>query len=131
VRCDSASVFNPSDVRTSGPDANGFSTITMSLRNNLCMWHGNPLCPAIDATIRYKANPAAPGGYEIQFNRDGFPSMGVYVRNDANTDWLTAKEDAQKTKWGVQAIRALAGQIRSKGYNYPPPGGQPAGCLRQ
>jgi hypothetical protein len=86
--------------------------------------------PFIDGTVWFRANASAPGGFEIKFDRDGFPSMGVYTRNAADTDWLTAKEDPQKTKWGVNAIRALAGQIRSKGYNYPPPGGQPEGCFR-
>lgn len=57
--------------------------------------------------------------------------MGVYIRNTANTAWDTALEDAQKTRTGVGTLRALAGQIRSKGYNYPPPDYQPQGCYRQ
>jgi hypothetical protein len=132
TRCDSSRVFNPqSDVIASPPDANGWTRFDMKFRNNLCVWLNEFACPAIDATVRFRANASAPGGYEILWERDGFPSMGVYVRNAADTDWLVAEEDPQKTKAGVTAIRALAGQIRSKGYNYPPPGGQPPGCFRQ
>jgi hypothetical protein len=124
-------VYNPAtDTQAFPPDAEGFTRIEMKFRNNACKYVGNSNCPAIDATIWFKANPSAPGGYEIRWDRDGFPSMGVYVRNAADTDWLVAKEDPQKTKSGINAIRALAGRIRSKGYNYPPPGNQPEGCFR-
>lgn len=130
--CDSAAVYNPAtDTQTFPPDAEGFSRIEMKFRNNACKYVGNSNCPAIDATVRFKANPSAPGGYEIRWDRDGFPSMGVYVRNAADTDWLIAEEDPQKTKSGINAILALAGEIRAKGYNYPPPGNQPEGCFRQ
>jgi hypothetical protein len=129
--CDSADVFDPTRDVNITPDANGWFELTMSFRNNACIWRDQPGCPAIDARVRYRANAAAPGGYEVQWVRDGFPSMGVYVRNAANTDWDVAAEDAQKTRRGITAIRALAGEIRTKGYNYPPPGGQPEGCLRQ
>lgn len=132
IACDSARVFDPDrDVQKFPPDADGWTKIIMSFSNNFCAYVGNSLCPSINATVQFRPNPSAPGGYEVKWDRDGFPSMGVYVRNATDTDWLTAKEDPQKTKWGVNAIRALAGQIRSRGYNYPPPGGQPDGCLRQ
>jgi hypothetical protein len=130
--CDSAQVFDPTrDVQTSPPDANGWYTVTVAFRNNACLWHGNPACPSIDATVKYRPNPLAPGGYEVTWNRDGFPSMGVYIQHATDAGFDTAAEDAQKTHWGINAIRALAGQIRSKGYNYPPPGNQPPGCDRQ
>lgn len=132
IACDSAKVFDPSrDVHTFAPDAAGWTEIDMSFSNNFCLYVGNSVCPSITASVKFRPNASAPGGYEIQFIRDGFPSMGVYVRNGTDTDWLVAKEDAQKTRSGVNAIRALAGQIRSQGYNYPPPGDQPPGCFRQ
>ncbi len=129
--CDSAQVFHPrEDVLTTSPDANGWRTVTMHFRNNACVHVPDMGCPAIDAQIAFRPNAAAPGGYELTFNRDGFPSMGVYTRNASNTGWDLVKEDRQKTQSSIAAIWALAGQIRSKGYNYPVPGGRPAGCYR-
>lgn len=128
--CDSAQVFNPNeDVLTTQPDASGWRTVTMKFKSPACIRRNNGVCPAIDALISSRPNAAADGGYELTWDRDGFPSMGVYARNAADTGWNTVKEDAQKTRDGVTAIRALAGQIRSKGYNYPPPSSpQPPGC---
>ncbi len=129
--CDSAQVFHPTeDVLTTPPDANGWRTVTMHFRNNACIRRLDFACPAIDAQIAFRPNAAADGGYELTYNRDGFPSMGVYTRNATDTGWEKVKEDRQKTQASITAIRALAGQIRSKGYNFPAPGGQPPGCYR-
>ncbi len=129
--CDSAQVFNPSeDVKITQPDANGWRSAELIFRNNVCSRRMINLCLPITAKVTFRPNTAAPGGYELTFDRSGFPSMGVYTRNAADTGWDTVQEDAQKTRNGVSAIRALAGQIRSKGYNYPPPGVQPPGCYR-
>jgi hypothetical protein len=132
--CDSAAVFNPNeDVNYGAPDAAGWRTVTMRFKSPACIRRNLPcMLGAIDASVKFRPNAAAQGGYEVEFIRDGYPAMGVYARNATDTGWDTAKEDAQKTKSGVGAIRALAGQIRSKGYNYPPPSDPPPpGCFRQ
>jgi hypothetical protein len=131
--CDSAQVFDPTRDVHVFPDSAGWSKVKMSFLNNACLHRWNVLCPvkAIDATIWYRANPAADGGYELRWERDGFPSMGVYSRNTTNTGWDVVKEDAQKTSTAAGAIRDLAGWVQSKGWNYPPPPDPPAGCYRQ
>lgn len=130
--CDSSAVFDPArDVTPGPPDAQGWRTWTMSFKSPACIRRGNVACPAINASITYRPNASAPGGYDLSWERDGFPAMGVYTRNAADTGWDVVKEDHDKVLGGVQAIRALAGEIRAKGYNYPPPGSQPPGCYRQ
>lgn len=130
--CDSADVFNPAtDLHKTPPDANGWQTVSMSFRNNACIRRLDFLCPAINAIIWLRQDASAPGGFQVAWDRDGFPSMGIYARNSSDTGWETVKEDAQITRDGVRALRALAGKVRSRGYNYPTPGGQPQGCMRQ
>lgn len=129
--CDSAGVFDPQrDLHATQPDADGWRSITMSFNNNACIRVFLFACPSIDATARFRLSASAPGGWQLEFDRDGFPSLGVYVRNTSNTGWDKVKESPQVTKSGITALRALAGQIRIKGYNYPAPGGQPSGCYR-
>lgn len=130
--CDSAAVFSSSDVSYSPPDEEGWKTAVMAFRSPACIRRGNIACPTINAEIRFRPNVAFPGGFELFWDRDGFPSMGVYARNATDTGWEVVKEDAQKTRSGVNALRGLAGQIRSKGYNYPQTSSpQPPGCFRQ
>ncbi len=131
--CDSATVFNPAEhVQRTPPDPEGWRTVTVKFGNNACRWRWLPICPEpIDATIWFRPNPAAQGGYEVSFYRDSYPSMGVYSRNSSNTAWEVVKEDDQKIRGSINALRALAGEMRHGGNNYPPPGGQPDGCFRQ
>ena len=131
--CDSAGMMHAEDLVVKAPDVDGWTTVQMKFRNSGCLWHGNPLCPAIDATVKYRPNAADPSGtgYEIAFIRDGMPSMGAYLRNPANTGWMTIKEDSQKVHTAITAIMALSGAVWNSVWNYPPPPEPPEGCYRQ
>jgi hypothetical protein len=92
--------------------------ITTHFRNNFCP----SLCPAIDAEIRLIPDTGAPGGYRVEWKRDGFPAMGIYRRNSSNTAWQIMIEDPEITKKGDE-FRALMGFIRSVS--------PPQGCMLQ
>jgi hypothetical protein len=58
--------------------------------------------------------------------------MANLVRNATDFGWDTVREDEQKTASGVNALRALAGEIWSKGYHYPLPcSPHRSGCFRE
>ncbi|MEO5816899.1 MAG: hypothetical protein ABIT20_16640 [Gemmatimonadaceae bacterium] len=120
--CDSAAVFDPTrDVHVTSTGTDAF-LVEMQFLNNACASIPKPLCPPpINASVNFTRNAAAPGGWQVNFVRDGFPSMGIYSRNATDTGFDVVKEDPQKTRNGINAMRALAGQIRSEGSNVPPP----------
>jgi hypothetical protein len=60
-------------------------------------------CPAINISVTFTQDHTKPGGYAVDWSRDGFPSMGVYTKTEAN--WQTMStihggpaEDAEKIK---------------------------------
>ena len=125
--CDSARVYDPDrDVQIERVGADSFM-VSVEFLNNACA-RIRSVCPAINASIYFARNAAAPGGWHVTFVRDGFPSMGVYSRNAADTGFDTVMEDPQKTRNGLNAMRALAAEIRSQGSNVPPPA-NPNECI--
>src|SRR5690606_19643825 len=56
------------------------------------------LCPTIDIELFFNENSSKPGGYDAYWVRDGFPSMGIYVRSDDNQSWHTLAEDPERIK---------------------------------
>jgi len=126
---DSVRTFHPdSDVTIRGTGGASFA-IDMKFTNNACA-HFTSVCPSINATVNFSPDASYPGGWHVTFDRDGYPSMGVYKRNAADTGFDTVKEDPQKVHNGVLGMLALAGAIRSSGANAPAPA-NPLGCYVQ
>jgi len=99
---DSARLFRPdSDVVISHADSIGPGSwiIKVTFYENFCP--SRNLCPTIDAKVFLRTNASAPGGYDVFWKRDGFPSMGVYSLNAAQTGFDTMAQDPEKvmTTW--------------------------------
>ena len=132
--CDSATAYDPvHDLTTVPPDQDGYFSVMMNFRNNVCIYHSNFACPAITARVRLRPNPNSPNGsgYDISFIRDGMPAMGAYAFDQGAQSYKTIYEDSQKVHNGSTAILALAGLVEQSSYTTPPPPEQPDGCYRE
>lgn len=95
VLVDSLSLFDPGQDIKVLPTPGGFM-VEATFLNNFCQWRS--LCPTIDIELFFNENSSKPGGYDAYWVRDGFPSMGIYVRSDDNQSWHTLAEDPERIK---------------------------------
>jgi hypothetical protein len=102
-------MFDPNqDVQVSRNPDDGFITITMAFRNNFCISR-TTFCPVIDAKVGLEPSSNSPGGFEVFFRRDGFPSMGVYRRKADNSGWDTMAQDTEMMTGAYTNWLALVG----------------------
>jgi hypothetical protein len=88
-------MFDPdSDVKVSRNPDDGFITITVSFRDSFCPSR-NSYCPVLDAKVGLNPDSSKPGGFEIYFKRDGFPSLGIYRRKADNSGWDVMAQDRE------------------------------------
>jgi hypothetical protein len=102
----------------------GSFIVRMSLLNSVCEWV-NIMCPSIDATVRFDSDVSKPGGYNVTFTRDSYPSFGAYM--DGSNGFTTMKEDREKARNLYEAFLRLFGVLRSTA-QYAPPPDNPNGC---
>lgn len=123
---DSANVYNHATDYRIDPltGTEGGFQVRTSFKNNLCA-HFSVLCPAIDASIQFYPDANRACGYRVEFQRDAFPSMGVYCQS--GSEFIVMKEDAAKTRTLIGALRSLSGNLRSVSAP-PPPENPPPGC---
>jgi hypothetical protein len=97
---DSARLFRPGDVKIYRDPQHGIQYIRVELKffNNFCPTR--EFCPAIDATLWFQADSTKPGGYEIYWDRDGFPSMAVqHLRADGGWDLMVKDPEMIKSSY--------------------------------
>lgn len=93
---DSARLFRPAEDVQISKGSDGTLTIALRFYNNFCL--SRESCPAIDAALRFVPNPTSPGGYDVYWKRDGFPSMGVYRLRPDGSGWDVMAEDSEKIR---------------------------------
>lgn len=112
---DSARLFRTEDVKVEY-DANGHITAKVKFFNNFCPTRTG--CPAINATFHFTPDASQPGGYAAHWVRDGFPSVGIYMRK-LGGGWHTLAEDEERIKKATYNWWALKdGLLQS--LNMPP-----------
>jgi hypothetical protein len=102
----------------------GSFQVSLSLLNSVCEWV-NIMCPSIDAAVEFYPDASKPGGYDVRFIRDSYPSFGAYM--DGSNGFTTMKEDREKARNLYEAFLRLFGALRSTAEYVPPPD-NPNGC---
>ncbi len=102
----------------------GSFRVELSLLNSVCAWV-DIICPSIDAEVRFYPDASKPGGYDVHFDRDSYPSFGVYMEGPSG--FTTMKEDRERARNLYEAFLRLFGAYRSTAENVPPPS-NPNGC---
>ena len=93
---DSATHYKPEDVQIT-KTAQGEITVTVKFFNTFCKIRVG--CPTINASIFLEPDASAIGGFKAGWNRDGYPSMGIYSRKADNSAWDPIAEHPE-AQWG-------------------------------
>lgn len=99
---DSVGLFDPDrDVKVERL-SNGDLKIDVTFRNNYCPSTSG--CPSINASLHLVKDSSKPGGYEVYWDRDGYPSMGVYMlkgqADGTGVEYVTMAEDPELSDSG-------------------------------
>jgi hypothetical protein len=113
---DSSHVVPGENVQVNARGDGSFDLV-VNVKNAGCAWAGF-LCPAINHTIFFQRNPNAIGGFDVNWEGNTSPSIGVYAQNGSTFN--TMKEIPQKSR---QAWGFIMGLIDALNYqkNLPPP----------
>ena len=120
-KSDSARLFRSEDVKIYR-DANGYTVLELKVFNNFCL--SRATCPAIDAKLWLENDPAAAGGFEVYWKRDGFPSMAVQRLKADGSGWDVMVQDRELIKNHITNWWALTGMYKSSSK-------MPPGCTLQ
>lgn len=110
---DSADMYNEATDLVVDTTAQGRLHVSAHIANNFCIRPLMILCPRIDAELEFIPDATRPGGYRVLFNRDAFPSMGVYIRKQDGSGWHTLREDAGHTQHPLTDWMHLISALRN------------------